>query len=87
MLSSKARSKLEVYSKLEGTEISDYVSGLLYVRDFSEPHGMSTEFSESIDKELLFWLHRFETETKIETRSEPRPDFVHKELVWIEEDA
>jgi len=73
------------YAALDGTEIGGYVSELLCLRDHSEPHGMSTEFSTALNKELNSWLTRFKTETRIVRRSEPWPDRQFEVLIWMDD--
>ena len=74
---------LTEYASLEGSEIGEYVNVLLQLRDYSESHGMTEEFSLSLDKELSHWLARFEDETEIEKITEPQPDITYKQLNWL----
>lgn len=75
--------ELSKYAELDGTEVGGYVCNLLCLRDSTESHGMSSEFSESLDKELHHWLSRFRNETEIVIRTEPQPDKRHDVLVWL----
>jgi len=84
MIGSENFAKLKTYANLEGTEIGGYVGALLTLRDFSEPHGMSEEFSVALDKELMSWLETFQKQTIIETRNVPQPDRVIQVLVWTD---
>lgn len=70
------------YASLENTEIGDYVRHLTYLRDFKEDHGMSLEFSQALNKELLSWLNEFREKTEIIEVVEPQPDRRYDELVW-----
>jgi hypothetical protein len=75
---------LEDYVSLENSEIGEYVNSLLDIARFSQPHGMTDEFEKALEKELLHWLERFKSETKIVTFNVPQPDKEVRELVWDE---
>tara|TARA_R110002020_G_scaffold248376_1_gene462377 strand:- start:8147 stop:8395 length:249 start_codon:yes stop_codon:yes gene_type:complete len=74
---------LSEYASLDGCEIGTYVNHLLELRRFSEPHGMTLDFSVALDKELADWLVTFRAETVIEETTEKQPDITYKELVWL----
>jgi len=70
------------YANLDGSEIGDYVSHLVYTRGFNEDHGMTKEFSASLNKESMYWLNKFKSETYILEVTESVPDRIVSELVW-----
>lgn len=82
-MNDKDHKDLSEYANLDGCEIGTYVNHLLQLRGFSEPHGMSAEFSCALDKELADWLITFRAETVIEEITEKQPDITYKELIWI----
>ena len=75
--------KLENYARLEHSEIGDYVMSLISVARFSEPHGMTEQFRQAVQQEVLHWVNRFETETEIVTYMQPQPDIRVQELEWL----
>jgi len=75
---------LSKYAWLDGTEVGGYVTQLLCLRDSTADHGMTAEFSDSLDLEIDHWMTRFKNETEIVTKAEPQPDRVIQELVWYE---
>ena len=84
-LTSEELDQLEDYAILEGCEVGDYVRGIVDLRNFDICHGMSEGFSESLNKELRFWLDRFKNETEIEvTTHEITRTVTERELIWFE---
>jgi hypothetical protein len=87
----KDYSQLKEYLDLEGTEISDYLYTVIELYEMYDiAHGMSEGFKESIERELDFWLERFETETEIVEEEHIRPAIPEKKtvirtLVWNDE--
>ena len=77
--------KLQMYCDLEGTEIGCYVSQLISIRGYSSAHGMPGDFSTALNKELQFWLYRFEKESVVIEETLPQPDKIYRELVWKDE--
>ena len=74
--------KLEKCAFLDDTEIGEYVISLVSVRRFTTDHGMTSKFSSELDRELKYWLKRFESETEIMTHEIPQPNRIVTELIW-----
>jgi len=83
-INSDAYNELSQYAHLDGTEIGGYVNELLCLRDNTEDHGMTPEFSKSLNEELTNWLTRFRNECEIVEKTEPQPDKFYKELIWCD---
>lgn len=68
------------YALTDSSEIGDYVCSLLSVRYYSIPHGMTEEFNEALNKELEYWLIKYNTEFYIDEYYEKQPDKLVREL-------
>ena len=76
---------LSEYAQLEGTELGDYCTSLLCIRDYNTDHGMTEEFNAAIDREISYQAENFKLYARIVEKTEtPAPRTV-KELEWFDE--
>ena len=76
--------ELSNYARLDGTEIGEYVCGLLCLNEWQEAQGMTSVFRSALTKELEYWLERFRKETTVSYKTIKTPDRIEQELIWVE---
>lgn len=64
-MSNKNYEELSDFAHLAENDIGEYCINLLCSREFNEAHGMSTEFSTAMDKEIRLKLKWFKDNCEI----------------------